>query len=65
MQNFVAVPAGWAIPPWCEAANISRATFYNLPSALRPHSVKIRRRRVIIESPADYLQRIRSLQQVA
>ena len=57
--------AGWAIPPWCEEAGYSRATLYNLPPELQPHSVKIRKRRIIIEAPSDYLARIRSLQQAA
>lgn len=50
--------AGFAITPWCRAAGYSRATYYNLPDALRPQSVKVGKRRIIIEQPADYLQRI-------
>jgi hypothetical protein len=57
--------AGWAIPPWCAEAGYSRATLYNLPPHLQPHSVKIRSRRIITESPSEYLARIRALQESA
>jgi hypothetical protein len=65
MEKPLIQPAGFAIPGWCEAADISRATFYNLPPELRPHSVKIRKRHIIVEAPKDYLLRIRTLQQAA
>ena len=58
-------PAGWAIRPWCEETGFSRATFYNLPHHLQPHSVKILTRRIIKESPQEYLARIRALQEAA
>jgi hypothetical protein len=53
--------AGWSISQWCKSVGICRQTFYNLPAELRPASVKIRRRRIIGESPADYLRRIANL----
>lgn len=54
--------AGWAIAPYCAACGFSRATFYNLPAELRPHSVTIGRRRIIIEAPAAYLVRLSAMQ---
>jgi hypothetical protein len=53
----------WPIPLYCEACDFSRATFYNLPLALRPRSVKIGKRHIIIESPADYLARLANAQE--
>ena len=50
--------AGFAIEPWCKAAGYSRATFYNLPQDLRPHSVKIGKRHIIRETPQAYLARL-------
>jgi hypothetical protein len=58
-QNNKRIPlAGFAIAAWCRAVGISRATYYNLPSALQPSSVKIGKRRIIREAPAQYLSRI-------
>ncbi|MCA3029711.1 MAG: hypothetical protein ING66_14080 [Rhodocyclaceae bacterium] len=54
---------GWSIQNWCAATSISRASFYLL--ALRPETVKLGRRTVVIESPAAYLARIASLQKEA
>lgn len=50
--------AGFAIGPWCRAAGYSRATFYNLPVELRPHSVKVGKRHIIRETPEAYLARL-------
>lgn len=52
--------AGWNIPNWCCATSISRASFYLL--AHKPRTVKLGRRTVVIESPADYLERIAQAQ---
>mgnify|MGYP003507302115 CR=1 FL=1 len=65
MEKLLEQQAGFAVPNWCGAIDISRATYYNLPPHLQPHSVKIRSRRIIIEPPSAYLQRIRSLQQAS
>lgn len=56
IKSATVAPAGWNIPNWCAATSISRASFYLL--ALRPRTVKLGRRTVVIESPKDYLQRI-------
>jgi hypothetical protein len=50
--------AGSSVNQFCDAVGYCRATLYNLPSELRPFSVKIGRRRIIIEQPADYLARL-------
>lgn len=61
MTQLAATPnkAGFAIAEWCQAAGISRATFYALPSELRPALVYIGARPVITESPAEWLERAR------
>lgn len=50
--------AGWSIPDWCASVNLARATLYTLPANLQPASVKIGKRRIITEQPADYLKRL-------
>jgi hypothetical protein len=59
----IATTAGWNIPDWCTSTSISRASFYLLVE--RPKTVKLGRRRVVVESPRDYLARIASLQKEA
>ena len=55
--------AGFHITDWCDAVGFSRATYYNLPVELQPQSVRIGGRRLVIESPHDYLQRVANSQQ--
>ena len=50
--------AGRPIPEWSALAGISRSTYYALPSQYRPRTVKIGKRLVIIESPAEWLERM-------
>jgi hypothetical protein len=57
--------AGFAIPSWCRAVGIGVSSFYQLGAELRPASVKVGDRRLVIESPQAYLQRIASQQQQA
>lgn len=52
------VAAGYPVATWAPAAGIGRATYYTLPDDLKPQSVLIGTRRVIIEAPADWLKRI-------
>lgn len=54
--------AGWSIPAFCNACDFSRATFYNLPPELRPQSLKLGKRHIIIEPPGDYLRRLAASQ---
>jgi len=63
--NTVADRAGWDAATWCPAADISRALLYKLPATLRPHSVKIGKRRIIRESPAAWLARVAATQEAA
>ncbi len=61
-SNVASLPqAGYPIAAWCAAANISRATFYNLPPELQPSSVKLGKRRIVIEPPQDFLRRVHLL----
>jgi predicted DNA-binding transcriptional regulator AlpA len=55
--------AGWSIPSYCEACNFSRATFYNLPDDRRPRSLKIGKRHIVIEPPAEFLARLAAEQE--
>lgn len=61
----VLMPSGFSIDEWCESVGIKRGLFYKLPSELKPESVKLCARRVVIEPPADYLKRIAVLQREA
>jgi hypothetical protein len=54
----VVLPAGFRPEPWARAAGISRSGYYTLPPDTRPRSVTVGRRRIITESPADWLARI-------
>ncbi len=58
-------PAGFPIGLWCASVGFGRTTFYALPPPLKPRTVKIGERTIIIESPADYLERIAAEQQGA
>ena len=58
-QKPPALPvAGFHVDPWCRAAGISRPTYYSLPEAAKPRSVKVGDRRLILETPAAWLERI-------
>lgn len=50
--------AGYSIPEWCRAVGISRASYYNLPPGQQPRTAHIGRRHIVIEAPADFLNRI-------
>ena len=50
--------AAWTVEEFAEGARIHRATFYKIPAELRPASIKIGKRTVIIESPAAWLARV-------
>ena len=55
--------AGWSVPSYCSAVGYSRAMYYLLPPELQPKSVKLGKRRIIIEPPADYLARLAATQE--
>jgi hypothetical protein len=50
--------AGWPLRAWCASANVSPATFYAMPKETKPASVKIGKRRIIIEAPDAWLRRM-------
>ena len=50
--------AGFSIREWCPAVGMGRSTFYVLPLELRPKTVKLGKKHLVIESPRDYLDRI-------
>lgn len=50
--------AGWRLSQYCEATGLSRSYIYALSKEQQPRSIKIGKRRVITEAPADWLQRI-------
>ena len=50
--------SGWTIDEWCAAVKIARPTYYTFPETARPESVCIGKRRVIFESPGDWLRRM-------
>lgn len=58
-------PSGFSIEMWCRAVGISRTSEFCLRQEEKPHSVQVGRRRIIIEHPRDWLQRMRSLQEAA
>ena len=57
--------AGWSIPSYCEACNFSRALFYKLPPDRRPRTLKIGKRHIVIEPPAQFLARLAAEQEAA
>jgi hypothetical protein len=63
VAQYPAAPAGWSIPAFCAACNFSRPYFYRLP--VRPRSVKLGKRHIIIEAPAAYLARLATAQEAA
>ena len=50
--------AGWSVRVWCASASLSTATYYALPEGIRPASVKVGKRRIVIEQPKDWLRRL-------
>jgi predicted DNA-binding transcriptional regulator AlpA len=50
---------------FASACGFSRTTLYALPEEQRPRSVKVGHARVIVETPAAWLQRLAQMQQVA
>ena len=50
--------AGRAVKQFCDEAGISDALFYKLEPHRRPASVKVGNKRIVTESPADWLARM-------
>ena len=58
-------PVNWSIGAWCPAAGISRTAEHQLPAEMKPRSIQIGRRRIIIEGPREWALRIREMQKEA
>ena len=54
----MSAPAGRSVETFVKEAGISRATLYALIPECAPRFTKIGGKRLIIESPADWLERI-------
>lgn len=54
---------GWSPREFSALTSIGRSTVYELPADLRPESIRIGKRIIIVEAPADYLARIRAMNQ--
>jgi hypothetical protein len=52
--------AGRSMETFAHEVDLHRATLYALPEELQPESVKIGRRRIIIESPEAWLKRMQA-----
>ena len=52
---------GFRLEAWCRSVGISRSGYYNLE--IEPHSVKIGERRIITETPREYLARVATFKQ--
>jgi hypothetical protein len=54
--------SGFTIKEFCASIGISIAKFYILHDDLKPRTVKLHGRVIVIESPAAYLSRMAELQ---
>ena len=52
--------AAWSVRAWCAALDLGRSTFYILD--VRPRCIKVGKRLLIVESPADYATRVAQMQ---
>ena len=57
-----AIKVGRGVNEFCAAIDLCRGSYYNLPPELQPKSVKFGKRRIIIEDPRSYLERIAAAQ---
>lgn len=62
-QHHTPERAAWNRPDWCAALNLGISTFYTLQ--IPPRTIKIGKRLLIVESPADYAARIAATQAAA
>ena len=56
--SLAAERAGFRVRDWCALTSISRASYYALPAEKQPRSITFGRRRIIVESPAAWLERV-------
>jgi hypothetical protein len=62
METSTETRAGWPVRAWCASTTLSAATLYALPLDKWPASVKLGKRRIIIEGPADWLRRMAEME---
>jgi hypothetical protein len=62
-RNTEVAQAGWKLYSYCKIISITPQFYYSLPEELRPRSVKLRKRRIIIEPPRKYLERLAAAQE--
>lgn len=58
MTKPIETTTPWRIANWARAVGISRAGFYLIPTDCLPRLVKIGTRTIILEEPADWLERM-------
>jgi hypothetical protein len=51
----------WEISEFSKLAKVTRQHLHNLPAAYQPESVRVGRRRLILESPESWLRRIQAM----
>ena len=57
------IRAGWSVIQFSRACGFSRACFYLLK--FPPRSIKIGKRRIVVEPPSEYLARLAAAQEAA
>ncbi|MEO8753009.1 MAG: hypothetical protein ABI624_10050 [Casimicrobiaceae bacterium] len=57
--------AGWKMSEFCPLVRLSKAKIHQLSADMQPRSVRIGRSRIIVESPAEWLARMASVQAAA
>lgn len=58
-KSITETPTGRSIRAFARAVGLGRTTLYQLPAEQRPRSLRFGRRRVVVvEQPAEWLQRV-------
>jgi len=57
-HSITETPTGRSVAAFAHAVGYGRTSIYELPPELQPQSIKLGRRRIIVEQPADWLQRV-------
>lgn len=57
--------AGYSVEEFCFSVGIGRTSFYALGGDLAPRRIRIRKRTIVTESPAEWVARIEKSQKVA
>lgn len=56
LDSTTSQACAYRVADWCKAVTLPRCTFYLLPDP--PATIKVGARRIVIESPADWLARV-------